>query len=112
VSAQAERILGFPPGQWIREPDFWRKHTHPDDVEWCAAFCLDCTARGVDHVFEYRMVGPDKRIVWLRDVVTVVSEPGERLVLRGLMLDITERRRAEENFMQSAQPSSTRAMAL
>ena len=98
VSPQAERILGFPREQWIREPDFWRKHTHPDDVEWCAAFCLDCTARGVDHVFEYRMVGPDNRVVWLRDVVTVVSEPGERPVLRGLMLDITERKRAEENL--------------
>lgn len=98
VSPQAERILGFPPEQWISEPDFWRKHTHPDDVEWCAAFCRDCTTRGVDHVFEYRMVGPDNRIVWLRDVVTVVSEPGERPVLCGLMLDITERKRAEENL--------------
>lgn len=98
VSPQAERILGFPPEQWTREPDFWRKHTHPEDVEWCAAFCRDCSARGVDHVFEYRMVGPDNRVVWLRDVVTVVSDPGERPVLRGLMLDITERKRAEENL--------------
>ncbi|HKT23617.1 MAG TPA: PAS domain S-box protein [Candidatus Sulfotelmatobacter sp.] len=98
VSPQAERILGFPAEQWIAEPDFWRKHTHPDDVEWCAAFCRDCTTRGVDHVFEYRMVGADDRVVWLRDVVTVVSEPGEHLVLRGLMLDITERKRAEENL--------------
>lgn len=98
VSPQAERILGFRPEQWISEPDFWRKHTHPDDVEWCAAFCRDCTARGVDHVFEYRMVGPDNRVVWLRDVVTVVNDPGERPVLRGLMLDITERKRAEENL--------------
>ena len=98
VSPQAERILGFPPEQWIREPDFWRKHTHPEDVEWCAAFCRDCSARGVDHVFEYRLVGPDNRVVWLRDVVTVVSDPGERPVLRGLMLDITERKRAEENL--------------
>jgi two-component system, cell cycle sensor histidine kinase and response regulator CckA len=98
VSPQAARILGFPPEQWIAEPDFWRKHTHPADVEWCAAFCRDCTARGVDHVFEYRMIGPDNRVVWLRDVVTVVSEPGERPVLRGLMLDITERKRAEENL--------------
>jgi len=98
VSPQAERILGFPPEQWTTEPDFWRKHTHPDDVEWSAAFCRDCTARGVDHVFDYRMLGPGNRVVWLRDVVTVVQEPGERPVLRGLMLDITERKHAEENL--------------
>lgn len=98
VSPQAERILGFPPEQWINEPDFWLKHTHPDDVEWSAAFCRDATARGVDHVFEYRMVGPDNRVVWLRDVVTAVHDPTERPVLRGLMLDITDRKRAEENL--------------
>ena len=98
VSPQAERILGFPPEQWIAEPDFWRRHTHPEDVEWCAAFCRDCTARGVDHVFDYRMVGPNNRVVWLRDVVTVVNEPKEHPVLRGLMLDITQRKRAEENL--------------
>jgi len=37
VSSHAERILGYPVRQWIDEPDFWRIHTHPDDVEWCTA---------------------------------------------------------------------------
>src|SRR5690348_15495438 len=30
VSEQAEPILGYPVEQWLREPQFWRNHLHPD----------------------------------------------------------------------------------
>ena len=36
VSAQAERLLGFPVADWS-EPDFWVKHLHPDARTWAAA---------------------------------------------------------------------------
>src|SRR3954468_20029882 len=71
VSEQAEEILGYPIEQWLEEPDFWRKHTHPDDVEWCAAFCSDAMARHRDHYFEFRMIAADGRVVWLHDIVLV-----------------------------------------
>ncbi|MCU1340323.1 MAG: signal transduction histidine kinase, partial [Bryobacterales bacterium] len=31
VSEQAERLLGYPVERWLREPDFWVSHIHPDD---------------------------------------------------------------------------------
>jgi PAS domain S-box-containing protein len=101
VSPQAERILGYPAEQWLSEPDFWRAHTHPDDVGWCSTLCRDATARGCDHSFEYRMLAADGRVVWLHDVVTVKAEPGGQVRLRGIMLDVTERRRLEEQFRQA-----------
>src|SRR6185312_2082152 len=109
VSPQAERILGFPPKQWIAEPDFWRRHTHPEDVEWCSAFCRDATARGADHVFEYRMISADNRVVWLRDVVTIVRKAGEPASLCGLMLDITEQKQGEERLRKSEERFRTLA---
>jgi PAS domain S-box-containing protein len=95
VSPQAEKILGYPIKQWL-EPNFWRNHTHPDDTDWCAAFCLDSTQQRRDHEFEYRMIAADGSIVWLHDIVSVKTEPDGRLCLRGIMLNITERRRNEE----------------
>ena len=95
VSPQAEKILGYPLREWLK-PNFWRDHTHPDDTDWCAAFCLDSTRRRRDHEFEYRMIGADGSIIWLHDIVSVKSEPGGSLYLRGIMLDITARKRAEE----------------
>ena len=39
VGQQAERLLGYPLERWLREPDFWAEHMHPDDREWVFAFC-------------------------------------------------------------------------
>ena len=96
VSAHAEALLGYPRQQWLDEPDFWKRHTHPDDVQRCAAFCLDATLRGLDHTFDYRMIAADGRIVWLRDTVTVVSNREGPVALRGIMMDITEQKTAED----------------
>ena len=56
VSPHAETVLGYPTQQWLNEPDFWRAHTHPDDVGWCASFCSNAVEKGEDHDFEYRMI--------------------------------------------------------
>ena len=102
VSPQAERILGYPLGQWL-EPNFWRDHTHPDDTEWCAAFCFDCTKRRQDHEFEYRMIKADGSVVWLHDIVSVKIEPDGAVYLSGIMVDITKRKRAEEELRQKTE---------
>ena len=96
VSAYAEAILGYPVRQWIDEPDFWRRHTHPDDVQWCTEFCLDSVRNGRDHQFEYRMIAADGHLVWLRDVVTVERSANGETRMRGFMTDITDRKAAEE----------------
>jgi len=95
VSAQAERVLGYPVSQWLEDPAFWRAHTHPDDVERCTAYCRDATQAGRDHTFEYRMLAADGRIVWLRDVVTVLTDAAAATQLVGIMLDITEQKQRE-----------------
>ena len=94
VSAQAERILGYPVRAWL-EPGFWQRHTHPDDVDRCAMFCMDATRAGRDHAFEYRMIAADGRVVWLRDIVSVrVSEEGSKRLV-GVALDITAQKQEE-----------------
>jgi PAS domain S-box-containing protein len=102
VSPQAERILGYPLREWLA-PNFWRDHTHPDDTDWCAEYCFDCTKRREDHEFEYRMIAADGRIVWLHDIVSVKVEPGGAVYLSGLMLDITKRKQAEEELRQKTE---------
>ncbi len=44
---------------------------------------------------EYRMLARDGRVLWVRDVATViVGEDGE-LLMQGLMLDVTDLKQAE-----------------
>ena len=102
VSPQAEKILGYPLEQWL-QPNFWRDHTHPDDTDWCSAFCLDSTQKRQDHEFEYRMIAADGNIVWLHDIVSVKEEPAGAVYLSGIMLDITKRKHAEAELRQKTE---------
>src|SRR5919202_374981 len=52
--------------------------------------------------FEYRLLARDGRTVWIRDDAVVVrDERGEPLYTQGFMLDITDRKRAEEALRRS-----------
>ena len=95
VSAQAERLLGYPTRRWLEEPTFWLDHIHPDDRDGALHLCLSCTREGRDHRFDYRMRAADGRTVWLHDVVSVISEGGRPAKLRGVMVDITAKKEAE-----------------
>ncbi|MER3522778.1 MAG: hypothetical protein C4326_01585 [Ignavibacteria bacterium] len=95
VSKQAERVLGYPLERWTSEPTFWKDHIHPDDAGWAVGYCIEATAAMRPHEFEYRMIAADGRVVWLRDIVSVVQEDGRPIKLRGIMVDVTERKNTE-----------------
>ena len=94
ISHQAELLLGYPVEAWY-EPGFWVEHLHPDDKTWAPEYCASCTGRIEPHNFEYRFIAKDGRIVWLQDIVTVVAENNAPRWLRGIMIDITERKQAQ-----------------
>ena len=102
VGEQAERILGYPTERWLNEPTFWKDHLHPADRDWAVDFCTKATAEKKDHDFEYRMIAADGRTVWLRDLVTVVMEGDGATKLRGVMIDITNQKRAEAALREQA----------
>ncbi len=101
VSPQSERILGYRAEEWLNDPDFWIRHLHPDDREWCPSACMEAARSGSDHELEYRMIAADGRVVWLRDVVAVRRDPGGQTCLSGIMLDTTESKRVEAALRES-----------
>ncbi len=101
VSQQAERLLGYPVEDWLK-PGFWVEHLHPDDRNWAPEYCAACTGRLEPHDFEYRFITLDGHVVWLRDIVTVVAENDAPRWLRGIMVDITGRKAAEEEIKNLA----------
>lgn len=95
VGPQAVNLLGYPIDEWLKE-EFWPEHIHPEDREHAVGTLREATHRGQHHEFEYRMIAADGRIVWVHDLVSVVSRNGEPTTLRGFMIDITERKLAEQ----------------
>lgn len=101
VSKQAERLLGYPVEQWTAEAGFWKDHIHPDDRGRTVNYCIENTRKMQSHEFEYRMIAADGRIVWLRDIVSVTVENDKPALLRGLMVDITGNKEAENALRNS-----------
>ncbi|HWQ33549.1 MAG TPA: PAS domain S-box protein [Blastocatellia bacterium] len=97
VSRRAEKILGYPVERWLSDPGFRVSILHPEDRDFAVSYCASATTAGRDHEFEYRVLTADGRVVWLRDIVYVTkNSEGRTEHLRGIMLDVTERRQAEE----------------
>lgn len=95
VSFQAQRILGYPVDQWLSDKGFWEAHLHAEDKAQVVAHSLGHTQHGPEHDFEYRMIAADGRVVWIQDFVSVVTEAGKPVKLRGVMVDVTDRKMAE-----------------
>ncbi len=102
VSAQAEKILGYPVSQWL-EPGFWVDHIYPEDREAVIKCCQVARQALESHSFEYRMISAKGEVVWLYDSVTVVVEAGQLSKLQGLMVDITDRKLADSSLQEYQQ---------
>jgi PAS domain S-box-containing protein len=100
VSPQAERILGYPMERWM-EDRFWETHIHPEDQDFAINYCFNEILKGNDHEFEYRMIAADGRVVWLQDRVTLVWKDQQPVLMRGLMVDITTQKYAEQQLQWS-----------
>ena len=102
ISPQTADILGYPPEEWIDNPDLWLQKLHPDDLERVSAENDASNASGDPFFSEYRLIARDGRVVWFRDqAVPVRADDGTPLYWRGVMLDITEQKRAEEKLRWS-----------
>jgi diguanylate cyclase (GGDEF)-like protein/PAS domain S-box-containing protein len=99
VSPQIREILGYSAQEYIDDPQLWEHILHPDDREQAKATYLRGRESGEPFVFEYRLVARDGRTVWFRDSAIVLTDAqGRPEHIQGVMLDITERKQAEERI--------------
>ncbi|WP_413173499.1 PAS domain S-box protein [Anabaena azotica] len=99
VGPQSEDILGYPLTDWYTT-NFWVKHIHPEDQQWVVDYCLHASQSQENYEFEYRMLSADGRVVWLYDIVNVVWVENNPQQMHGFMIDITERKQAEQEREQ------------
>jgi len=101
VSDEAESLLGYSNEQWF-EPHFWVNHIHPDDCEQALKYTLQAVHKYQKYDFEYRMITLSGDVVWVKDIVNVVSNNGVISELVGVMIDISSEHLAEEQTRLAA----------
>ena len=91
ISPQIKELLGYTQEEWMADPGLLDEVMHPEDREWVEASCAEANKSGVSWRAEYRMIARDGRVVWVRDIATLVrSNDGQPLCWQGVMLDITD----------------------
>jgi PAS domain S-box-containing protein len=112
VSRRAEQLLGYPPEQWLREPGFLKRLIHPAEQATVLAQ-LAAVGQATDSCdLEYRAVTADGRVLWLRDSVSVLQSVEGQPLMRGVMMDITSRKLAEETSRFLAEANTLLASSL
>jgi PAS domain S-box-containing protein len=103
MSPQIETMLGYPVSDWLQgDQSFFVSRLHPDDRERVIAETQRTHETGEDFRLEYRLIAADGRVVWVRDqTVAVRDEEYRPLFLQGYLVDVTDRRAADEALRRS-----------
>jgi len=95
VSDKAEAITGYPVSEWL-EKDFWYIHVHRADRDRALREIMASAEAGSAQSIDYRFIAHGGRVMWVSSLVTVIRTEGGPPLLRGLIIDTTARKRAEE----------------
>jgi PAS domain S-box-containing protein len=108
MSPRIEDVLGYPAEAWLREPGFPWKLLHPEDRRRLEA--LD--ALGAPPVVEYRMFARDGRVVRFCDASAPGHDTEGRVVHRGVLVDVTSLREADEALSDAGTGSGSAASTI
>src|SRR5579863_8067340 len=96
VSKNTEEATGYWVERWLKELDFWKKHTPEEDWEGVRRACAEVVRTGERRQFDARMIKADGTVRWFEFNVEKRRLQTGRPELIGSMVDITERKRTEE----------------
>jgi PAS domain S-box-containing protein len=103
-SSEHYELFGYEPGQEINWK-LWEQGLHPEDRERVLKNNARLMERGhtegevKGHKDEYRYIRPDGKTVWLEADMSVDTKSGDAVV-RGVVRDVTERKKAEAALLR------------
>nr|MBA3692838.1 PAS domain-containing protein [Acidobacteriota bacterium] len=104
--------FGYTTEEWFEKPDTWLNLIHEEDREYVLSTTEAAMQQGLDTDLEYRIISRDGTIYWLHDKGRFVSDDkGKRVGWQGVILDITETKRLEEQLKQSQKLESVGRLA-
>jgi PAS domain S-box-containing protein len=104
ISPQIEEITGISADEWIAEPDLWLKIVPAEERDAVERGYMQSLTEGIPWRAEYRMQTRDGRLIWVHDETTLLHDAeGNPTYLQGVLMDVTERKLAEQALRESEQ---------
>jgi PAS domain S-box-containing protein len=102
VNDYIEQMLGYSVEECKARPDFWLTVIHEEDREQSARIVAAILAGGKGGIQRFRCLTKDGRTLWVEaHLITICDETGKAVGLRGVAMDITGRKLAEEDLQQA-----------
>jgi len=100
-SSRCREIFGVSPTQEITY-DVFLNTLHPDDRESADATITEAIESRSEYETELRVPFPGEKIRWVEALgVATYDKSGKPMIMRGVVLDITERKRSEEELRKA-----------
>ncbi len=102
VSQHVEKMLGYSVEEWMSQPRFWLSIIPEEEREETLRLNDAIFESGRDGVIQYRWRTKDGRLLWVEGHLSVIFDENNLPVgLRGVTLDISERKAAEEGLRKA-----------
>jgi diguanylate cyclase (GGDEF)-like protein/PAS domain S-box-containing protein len=103
VSSQIERILGYPPEEFLYDPGLWYSLLHPEDRERALTMETEELSVGERKArpIEYRMKTRTGEMVWILDEAVLETDEEGVPIWHGVLYDITERKQTEKELQHA-----------
>ncbi len=100
-SATTEAIYGLAPGSFDSTYESFLKSLHPEDRELVTQATRSTLEEGADYNIEFRVIWPDSTVHWVVSKGQVYYDnTGKPVRMTGINIDMTERKRAEEELQR------------
>ena len=107
------RMMGYAPGEVKPTYQAWASRVHPDDADAAQSLIQECMAKGRVYTSEFRTLWPDGTIRYLEARGEFEYDKNNHpLRCYGAMLDITDRKKAEQDVLKLSEYMAARTWNL
>jgi len=104
VSDYVRNMLGYSTSEWLSSREFWLRIIHPADRTMVVQELETIRRAGERRDLEFRWQTKDGRTIWVdTSLLPIQDEGGETIGLRGVTIDISDRKQAEEQIFKQQQ---------
>jgi len=104
VSDYVRNMLGYSTSEWLSSREFWLRIIHPADRTMVVQELETIRRTGERRDLEFRWQTKDGRTIWVdTSLLPIQDEGGETIGLRGVTIDISDRKQAEEQIFKQQQ---------
>ena len=99
VSPQSTEMLGYRPEEFQSDPTLFFRIIHPDDVDRVGAAWVEAVRHSDTFFCDFRLFRRDGEMVFIREAAVLIRDgDGAPVYWQGLIQDLTDRKRAEDEF--------------